>query len=357
MSRLSQVVAWIVAALAVLGVALIVVHASKRKPVVLRGAIIQKDADPRKQLPIADAVVTATDDVAHASSKSDSSTFFNLSLPKGIRDLASMSSLLATAKSDASGFFTFKLPTEERRGRPMVLRFRHPDYEPLDVNEYVGDQLYIARMVPIVRTTSPQHEGPETLVANVLVRYSTKATTAVNVGSAVKTFEVANTGNIRCNGQPPCSPDGKWKAATGSTTLDAGEGNEFRNPRASCIAGPCPFTQIDSNTFPEGSRKISVTARDWSDTATFLLEAEVFHSMGSDVISNSYPVIFGRALNFTVPASAEGVSVQAELNGTSIIFPIGPKLYLSWADCNIRVNRDQTNVFRCELKPGYRFRQ
>jgi hypothetical protein len=350
-----RIAIWSLGILALAGFVAIIVNASKRKPVTLRGAVIQRDSDPRKELPIADVVVTATD-ITVSDSKSDTSQFFSLSLPKGIRDLANLGSSLANAKSDSSGFFSFRLPTEERRGRPVLLRFRHPDYQPLDMKDYVGDQLYVARMVPVARTPRPQHQGPETVVANVLVRYSTKTTTAVNVGSAVKTFEVPNIGNVRCNGQPPCSPDGKWKAAIGSTSLDAGEGNVFRNPRASCIAGPCPFTQIDSTNFPEGGRTISVTVRDWSDTATFLLEAEVFHSMGGDMISNSYPVIFGEALNFTIPASAEGVSVQAELNGTAIIFPLGPKLFLSWADCNIRVNKDQTNVYRCELKPGYRFR-
>jgi hypothetical protein len=44
------------------------------------------------------------------------------------------------------------------------------------------------------------------------------------------------------------------------------------------------------------------------------------------------------------------------LNGTAIVFPLGPNLFLSWADCNARVNADQTKVYRCELKPGYRFR-
>jgi hypothetical protein len=351
-----KIAIWIAGILALAGLIAIAVHASKRKPVVLKGAVIQQDTDPRKELPIADVEVTASDEVTVSNPKSDTSTFFNLSLPKGIRELANFGPSMAAAKSDSSGFFSLRLPTEERRGQAFVLRFRHPDYQPLDLKEFIGDKLYIAPMVPVVRAARPQHQGPEVVVANVLVRYSTKATTAVNVGSAVKTFEIVNTGNVRCNGQPPCSPDGKWKAVIGSASLDAGEGNEFRNPRASCIAGPCPFTQIDSTSFPEDSRTISVTARDWSDTTTFLLEAEVFHSMGSDVISNSYPVIFGPALNFTVPASAEGVSVQAELNGTAIVFPIGPKLYLSWADCNIRVNKDQTNVYRCELKPGYRFR-
>jgi hypothetical protein len=356
MSLGGKVAAGIVAAVVTGILILVAVQASKRKPVLLRGAVIREDSDPRKELPISDVVVSAGNDEIAPDSKSDTSDFLTRTLPKGIRDLANFRFTIAATKSDSTGFFSFHLPKELRRGQPVKLRFRHPEYQPLDLNEFIGDKLYIVRLVPAPRPPRPEHVGPQTTVANVLVRYSTKATSAVNVGSAVRTFEVVNTGNVRCIGQPPCSPDGKWKAATGSTSLDAGEGNEFRNARASCIAGPCPFTQIDSTTFAENNRVINVNARNWSDTATFLLEAEVFHSMGSDVISNSYPVIFGQALNFTVPASAEGVSVQAELNGTSIIFPLGPNLFLSWADCNIRVNRDQTNVYRCELKQGYRFR-
>jgi hypothetical protein len=98
-----------------------------------------------------------------------------------------------------------------------------------------------------------------------------------------------------------------------------------------------------------------VTARDWSDTTTFLLEAEVFRSMVSQIVHESYPVIFGDGLNFTLPAAAEGVSIEAELDGQTIIFPLGPALLLSWANCNARVNPDQTRVYRCDLKPGYHF--
>src|SRR5260370_42386723 len=77
--------------------------------------------------------------------------------------------------------------------------------------------------------------------------------------------------------------------------------------------------------------------------------------MQSDVVRNSYPVIFGDALNFTLPPAAEGVSIQAELNGETIVFPLGPALILSWADCNARINPAQTRAYRCELKPGYRW--
>ena len=139
--------------------------------------------------------------------------------------------------------------------------------------------------------------------------------------------------------------------------LDAGPDNEFRSVRASCIAGPCPFTRIDDSGFIHGGRKITATALSWSDTATFLLEAEVFHVAMSSSVRESYPVIFGQVLNFTVPPTQEGVSLEADVNGASMVFPLGPDLYLSWATCTARKATDtnEATVYRCELKPGYKF--
>jgi hypothetical protein len=296
------------------------------RPLMLRGAVIRQDADPTKQLPLADVEIAAV---------------FN-------------GTVIGEGKSDASGAFTVTLRTRVWIGRPITLRLQHADYKPMELHEFVGDKLYVAHMVPLPQETSPANH-PAVVVSNVLARYSIKTINTANVGSAVKTFEVANAGNVPCRKEPPCSPDGKWKASMGSASLDAGEGNEFRNARTSCIAGPCPFTKIDAEDFLQGGREVKVSARNWSDTATFLLEAEVFRPMVSDMVRTSHPVIFGQALNFTVPGAAEGVSVQAEINGETITFPFGPNLYLSWADCNARVNRDQTKVYRCELKPGFKF--
>jgi hypothetical protein len=74
-------------------------------------------------------------------------------------------------------------------------------------------------------------------------------------------------------------------------------------------------------------------------------------------VRESYPVVFGRTLNFVIPASAEGVSLEAELDHTPMVFPLGPELYLSWATCTSRASRDSASstVYRCELKPSYRF--
>lgn len=296
------------------------------KPIRLRGAVILQDADARKRVPIADVAITVSSNVE-----------------------------VGRAKSDSSGFFTLQLPVFVRRGRVITLQFRHRDYTPLDLRDYVADKLYIAQMVPLARGIPTPANRPATTVANLRVRYSIKAMTAVNIGSAVKTFQVQNAGNVPCKGQDPCSPDGVWKAAIGSASLDAEAGNEFRNARVSCIAGPCPFTSIERDGFSKGGQRITASARGWSDTATFLLEAEVFHPMVSEIVHESHPVIFGRALNFTLPAAAEGVCIQADVAGETVIFPLGPALFLSWANCDATVNRDQTKVYRCELKPEYQF--
>ncbi len=282
-----------------------------------------QDADSRKEQPIADVEVTA--------------------------DLAT-----GAAKSDSTGLFTLQLRGFVRRGQALVLHFRQPRYLPLDVSGFVGDQLYIVHMLPLPELAASATR-PGVKVANVRVRYSGRVMTEFNVGSSVKTFQIENKGNVPCKGQRPCSPDGKWRAAVGSASLDAGTGNEFRSARASCIAGPCPFTRIESDHLSQGDRTFMVSALDWSDTATFLLEAEVVHPMVSQIVHESYPVIFGGGLNFTLPSTAEGVSIEAELDGQMIIFPLGPELFLSWASCNARVNSDQTKVYRCDLKPGYRF--
>jgi hypothetical protein len=278
-------------------------------------------------LPIAGAEVTATDGIS-----------------------------VVRTNSDASGSFAISLPRRIFRRRIVSLRFRQMDYEPIDMDIIVPSEIYVAQMMPIHPEQLLERSlATQTISNNVMVRYSIKAAQVVNIGSVVRTFEVKNKGDETCSERPPCSPDGKWKAAVNSVSIDAGAGNQLRNFRASCIAGPCPFTRVEPSDLPQAGQTVTVTATVWSDTATFLVEAEVAHPMVSDLVRNSYPVVFGDALNFTLPPAAEGVSLQAELNGESIVFPLGPALILSWADCDARANSDQTRVYRCTLKPGYRW--
>jgi hypothetical protein len=311
---------------AVLGVTVALVLRHRRQPITLKGAVLRSDGDSDKQAPIANVEITAVDALGVGKATSDSAGFFAITLPKGLR-----------------------------RRQPVILRFRHQDYEPLDLHDFVADKLYIAHMTPERQGTKAAERHPAALVTNPRVRYSVKAVTEPNVGSAAKTFQVTNVGNVPCRKHPPCSPDGKWKAAIGSTVLDAGHGDKFRNIRVSCIAGPCPFTHIEVEELSEEGQRLDVSARDWSDTATFLVEAEVVHPMISDAVREFYPVIFGRALNFSLPASAEGPSIEAEIDGEAIVFPLGPELFLRWADCHSGIDKDQSRIYRCELKPGYRF--
>ncbi len=319
---------WALAIAALAGaLAAVLVAIHKAQPITIKGAVLSQDPDPQKQLPLADVEITGTDGSTVSRAESDSAGFFSLTLRRGLR-----------------------------RRQPLTLHFRHPGYQPLDLNEFVSDQIYIARMVPIIHETHVQSDHPDVTVSNVRVRYSVKTTTEADVGSAVKTFQVENVGDVPCKGRHPCSPDGKWKAALSSSSLDAGDGNEFRNARVSCIAGPCPFSRVEFEDLSRGGRKVEVSVRNWSDTTTYLVEAEVVHPMVSDLVRESYPVIFGRALNFSLPLLAEGPSIEAEINGELIVFPLGPDLYLNWADCHARVDKDQAKAYRCELKPGYRFK-
>ncbi len=328
MTRTHKIEVWIALFIGLLLAVSIVglIRWQRQKPISLWGAVLVQDSDPRKQQPIAGVAISAADVAA------------------------------SDAMSNSSGFFILKLRKPVRRGHPIVLNFRHPQYRPLELNDFVSNRLYVVHLVPLSSNPAPKNQPQvQVKVQNVRVRYAIKAMTELNVGSAVKTFEIENKGNVPCKGQRLCSPDGKWKAVLGSATLDAGPGNEFRNARASCIAGPCPFTRIDTDQFSQGGRIITASARDWSDTATFLLEAEVFRPMVSQMEHWSYPVIFGEGLSFTLPSTAESVSIEAELGGQTIIFPLGPSLFLSWASCDAGVNPDKGRVYRCTPKPGYTF--
>lgn len=291
----------------------------------IRGAVVTADADPRKQLPLPNVEVTGT-----------------------------VRGQTVRTRSDGMGYFALTWPQGLWWGQALRLQFHRTDYQPLGVTKSLTRQIYIARLIP--SHPDPAQAAEETSLSNLRVRYSMKATNTVDVGSTAKTFEVVNTANVPCRGRRTCSPDGRWLASLGSFELDAGEGLEFQNARVSCVAGPCPFTRIETDNFSRGGRHISGTVRAWSDTVTFLVEAEVVRAALSDMIRQSYPAIFGRTMTFTLPAGGEGPSIQADVNGSGIVFPLGPALLLSWASCNLQVTADRTKLYSCALKPGYRFR-
>jgi hypothetical protein len=300
---------------------------------IIQGAVIRRDTDTRKQSPIAGVAITA-----------------------------SAGNERLSTESDASGYFKIAFPGTVLPGSTVMLDFQQKDFKPLELQDTIRfrsslRQLVIATMEPAAAQTIAEAGRTPSVVSNIKVRYTVNSQSEENIGSEAKTFQVINQGNVPCHHESSCSPDGYWKAAKGAIQLDAGADNEFRDARASCIAGPCPFTQIDASGFADGGRTITVSALDWSDTATFLLEAEVFHTAVVSNVRHSYPVVFGRSLSFTLPGSAEGVSLEAELDGVQMVFPLGPDLYLSWANCAFRTgsNRGKSAVYQCELKPNYRF--
>lgn len=298
--------------------------------VTLQGAVIRRDTDPRKEVPIAGAVITAYDDSSSVSTVSGDTGYFNLKFPEKI------------------------WPKEI-----LHLAFRAPDYTPLNEALLIGvhantKQLYVVRMI----STSPPPPAPvahPATVENIRIRYTVNERSDANVGSEVHVFEIENKGNVPCNQSAVCSPDGLFKAAKKSVPLDAGPGNVFRNVRASCIAGPCAFTQIDPQGFEKSGQKIVINATDWSDTATFLVEAEVFQESIVSRLRWSYPVKYGRDMHFTAPPTAEGVTIEADIGGTQTVFPLGPDLFMSWVICSSRKGPNQDTIYQCELKPGYRF--
>jgi hypothetical protein len=323
-----SLIAWVVA-LSLLAIAAWVTLSfiGKPRPITVRGAVVRQDTDPSKQIPIANADVIA---------------------------LAGETAVQVT--SDQAGLFTIHFPKEVRKGELVTLRITHGDYQPLQLNEIVGDWLYVARMVPLATPVKNQPpKPPEQVVANVRVRYVVRSTNVADVGSEAKTFQVANNGNVPCETQSLCSPDGNWRAATTSIALDAGEGNEFRNIRVSCIAGPCPFTRIAHQTVSADGRHLDIAAVGWSDTTTFLVEAEVVHPADVDVVREAYPAIFGPSFSFSLPSSSEGPSIEAELNGEPIVFPLGPDYSVTFARCTRGELNDRITSYRCELLPGYRF--
>jgi hypothetical protein len=338
-SRRRRTVIWIATATVAIGILSVAIKIRpawlRRAPletIPITGAVLRQNKDPRKQSPIANADITATGRLFEVKLKSDSSGFFQISPRQG-------------------------LPQRE----PVTVRFEHADYKPIEVTTSPEDRLYVVRMEPVVPEPPSERQPGGTekpvFIKDVRVRYTVKDQTTMNVGSVAKQFEVVNTGNVPCADRRPCSPDGKWKATTGSLSLNAEGEDQFRNVRVTCIAGPCPFTKIMPGDLMRPSRVISVSVLNWSDTAGFLVESEVTRTAVTNTIRRFYPTLIEQTMTFALPASAEGLTVEADLNGEEIVFPLGPRLNLSWATCSVEIANGQNRTYRCELKTGFRFPQ
>jgi len=67
---------WIFAAAIILGIAaVVIIQLRHRKPLVLRGAVTVNSSNSRKEVPIADVVVSVSNDIAQGTAKTDASSF------------------------------------------------------------------------------------------------------------------------------------------------------------------------------------------------------------------------------------------------------------------------------------------
>lgn len=316
--------------IAIAATAVVLLFLEWRQPRGLRlvtGAVLTADSNPQRQRPVAEARVSA---VAGSSS--------------------------AAGTTDESGLFRLTLDPPFLPGQPITLTVERPGYHTFAASDLVADQLHLVRLRPI-QPAGEEDDPPDVTIADVRVRYTFKAASNVEIASAARTFEVVNTANVPCAGRPPCSPDKHWKATVGDFSLDAGANRQFRNVRVSCLAGPCPFTRVESDEFSRGGQVIEGSIVNWSDTVTYLVEAEVVQQITSDLVRHAYPAIFERFMNFTLPPGAQGPSIEAEVDGEAIVFPLGPQLRLSWATCRLDARGDGTRLYRCELKPGFVFQE
>jgi hypothetical protein len=320
----------IAAVVLVAAAALVIRNMQRVKTVaVVTGAVIAQNKDQHLQRPIGNAMIVA--------------------------EIAESGTAAGKSVSEVSGLFRVQFEAPVTAGEILHLKVTHPDYLRYAVTMPAGEQIHVVRLTPADPVSQVPPPPGTTRISNVRVRYATRSVSTTTVGTAVRTFDIVNTGNVPCAGHPPCSPNGRWKATVDSLSLDAGENKQFRNVRVSCIAGPCPFTNIQSDRFSRGGREVTVAVRNWSDTVTYLLEAEVSQTVNAEMIRYTYPVTFGRSMNFTLPQAANGPSIEADVDGSHVVFPLGPELRLSWATCRFEQGQDESKQYRCELKPGFRF--
>src|ERR1700722_3919291 len=118
------------------------------RPISLRGAVIQQDEDPKKQSPIMDVQIDAGGNVASAPVKSDCSGYFKLTLRPGVK-----------------------------RGHPITIHFRNPDFQPFDWKGVVGDKVFVVRIIPLHHDEEEAKPNqPQAAIPNIFVRYPIETT-------------------------------------------------------------------------------------------------------------------------------------------------------------------------------------
>ena len=137
----------------------------RHRSIVLEGAVMLKDSDPKRESPIAGVTMSVDPGDGVTPAESTTSTF--------------------------SGYFTLRLRPTVLYGDKVTLRLRHADHQPLDMVVPVAEQLYVIHMSSN-RADVPPRRPAERRAGDVVVRYTIENRTAMNIGSGVKTFQVVN---------------------------------------------------------------------------------------------------------------------------------------------------------------------
>ena len=175
--------------------------------------------------------------------------------------------------------------------------------------------------------------------------------------TGVKTFQIQIMGNIPCNGST-LFPGRQMEGGNQFRVPGCGRGKRFPKCQGFLYCGPLPFhAELIMTAFPrEGATSRSPCAigriRPHSCFRRRCSDPQI-----SDLVRMTYPIILGTSLNFTLPPTAEGPSVEAELNGENIIFPLGPDpcFELGRLQCQRAKGNNGQKFYRCELNAGYQF--
>jgi hypothetical protein len=284
------------------------------QPIILHGAIMRSDPNPEKRFPIRDV------DVSYEEGGEEK-----------------------YQKTSQDGAVTIALGPAVKAGDLIELKFRHRCYQEFDETIGAVDAPFTLYLWPatVPEPGAPCNDPTITSIGLTFRKsYLTKSTT----------FQVPNRGTVRCH-REPCSPDGKWQANIVTATLDAGTGNTFARGKGSvtCIAGPCPFTQVVNDGFSAGGPGISVSVRNWSDTVTFVLQGELVGGPTSPV------TVAGKTFDFSVSRSdLPNLQIVAQTStGQSLVGDIGVAS-IPWATCQISEGAS-TIKYHCTLGPDYMF--
>ena len=302
-----------------------------RQPAIsIEGTVILQDDDPTKESPIAGVSVAVEPD-------------------DGV-------SLVDTATSDFSGYFKLRLPPTIVYGDSVTLRLRHPDHQPIDLVVPVAEHLYVMRMSSAHPEVQPRPARPDIVLSEIIVRYTIESRTALNIGSGARPSTCPIVAMSRAIGsrRVHLMASGRRRTAVCRSTPERATSFAMRACPASLVHARLRISsRMDFRAAARSSRPRSATGRTRPRSRLKPkcsgLRTPIRLSVPTQSSSDT-----GSTLHW--PPPPRGVSIEAEVDGEPIIFPLAPNGILSWATCNVRIQKEQARLYRCELKPGYIFK-